>query len=220
MKKEDIRVLIFAALLVLFESVVYFLCKLSPLKLTVLGSSFDDKLPFIPFFACFYYLWYVYLFLIPLILNRVNKKYFFKYASTTVICILLGALIFILYPTTINRGVELNNYKSIFTYIVKFIYMTDNPNLCCLPSMHCALSFIFIYSTFKAKELKGSYKILIAITSLAIIASTLFIKQHVIWDVIAAFIVVTISIIIDKFVNLDKFIEKIFEKIKIGNKIN
>ena len=51
MKKEDIRVLIFAALLVLFESVVYFLCKLSPLKLTVLGSSFDDKLPF---FMSFY----------------------------------------------------------------------------------------------------------------------------------------------------------------------
>jgi len=230
MKKEDLKALVFALLLVLFESIVYFLCKFSPISVNILTSEFDAKLPLIPFFACFYYLWYIYLFLIPFILNRIDKKQFFKYASITVICILIGALIFIFFPTTFDRGVDLNNYKSIFTYLVKFIYFTDTPNLCCLPSMRCALSFIFIYISLKTKDLKWYYKLLITITSLGIVASTLLIKQHVIWDVFAAILVVIISILIDKYTNIgniienklkfvEKLIEKIFVKTKLDNKL-
>ena len=187
------------------------MCKLSPLKATVLSSTFDDNLPFIPFFSCFYYLWYLYLLIIPFILNRINKKYFLKYASITTISILMGALVFIFFPTTINRGINLNDYEpSIFIYIVKFIYFSDTPNLCCLPSMHCALSFVFIFSTIYAKEMKWYNKIIITITSLLIVASTLFIKQHVIWDAYAALGLVIIAILIDKYTNVGKFIEKRF----------
>ena len=231
MKKEDIKVLIFAVLLILFESVVFFGCKLSPIKHTVLSSNFDDNLPFVPFFACFYYLWYIYLLLIPFILNRLNKKSFFRYSSLTIICVIMGAIVFVLFPTTINREVNINEYHSIFAYLVRFIYFTDTPNLCCLPSMHCALSFIFIYTSLKTKEMKWYYKVLITLTSLGIVASTLFIKQHVIWDVFAAIVVVTICILIDKYTNIGNYIgkrfnyvskiisEKIF-KTKLGNKIN
>ena len=214
MKKEDVKAIIFALLLILFESGVYFLCKLSPIEPTILTSSFDEKLPFVPFFACFYYLWYIYLLLIPFVLNRIGKKYFLKYASITIICVLIGALVFIFFPTTINRGIDLNNYKSIFTYVVKFIYFTDTPNLCCLPSMHCAMSFIFIYMAFKAKEMKWYYKVSIIITSLGIVASTLFIKQHVIWDVYAAIVLSIISILIARCANINQFIDKKISKIE------
>lgn len=211
MKKEYIKVLIFALALIAFESAIYMLCKLSPLKITVLSSTFDDKLPFIPIFSIFYYLWYIYLFFIPLILYHFNKEHLFKYASITIFSIIIGGIIFVLFPTTINRGVNLDNYKSIFTYLVRFIYFTDTPNYCCLPSMHCALSFIAIYMILKVKDLKLPYKLLIIIGAFGIIASTLFIKQHVIWDVIAALVLVVVSIIIDRFTKFNKFIEKKYE---------
>lgn len=228
MKKSDVKAILLACLPILFESVVYFISKLSPLSVTVLSSEFDNNLPFIPFFACFYYLWFLFLLLIPFILNRYGKKYFLKYVSISFICVILGAIVFIFYPTTIDHGVNLDEYKSIFTYLVRFIYFTDSPNLCCLPSMHCALSFIFIYNSLRVKEMKWYYKVLITFASLGIVASTLFIKQHVIWDVYAAIVVVIISILIDRFTNVSKLvnkivdkaeglIDKLFEKTKLGN---
>lgn len=211
MKKEDLKALIFAGLLLAFETIAYFGCKFSPFKLTILTSSFDAKLPFIPAFSIFYYLWYVYLLLIPFVLYKVNKKRMFEYAKIVVISVLLASIIFIFFPTTIERGVNLIECHSIFEYIVKFIYFTDTPNLCCLPSMHCVLCFIFIYMSLKTKELKWYYKLFFVLTSLGIVASTLFIKQHVIWDVFAAIAVVTISVIISKFSKLDQVLEKYYE---------
>lgn len=214
MKKEYLKVIVFSIFLVLFESFVYFICKLSPIDVTVITSSFDQKLPLIPFFCLFYYLWYIYLFLIPFIMYKVNPNYFYKYASITIITVLVGAIIFILFPTTIERGVNINEVKSIFKYPLKFIYFTDTPNLCCLPSMHCALAYIFMYMALSTKELKIPYKIMITLSSLGIVLSTLFIKQHVIWDVLAAILLIIISLIIDKFTKIDKFVQKKFENFK------
>ncbi len=230
MKKEDVKALIFALIPIAFESIIYFLCKLSPLEVTVLSSEFDNNLPFIPFFACFYYLWFLFLLVIPFVLNRMDRKYFLKYVTLTVICIVIGGLIFIFYPTTIDHGVNLDEYKSIFTYLVRFIYFTDEPNLCCLPSMHCTLSFIFIYTSLRAKEMKWYYKLLITLSSFGIVASTLFIKQHVIWDVYAAVALFAVAVLIDKFTNIGKYVEnkvkkievlldKLIAKTKLGNKL-
>ena len=60
--------------------------------------------------------------------------------------------------------------------------------------------------------MKWYYKVLITFASFGIVASTLFIKQHVIWDVYAAVGVVLISILIDKYTNIGKFVEKVCDK--------
>ena len=210
MKKDDIKALIFAIGLVIFESIVYFLCKFSPFETTLLTSEFDNNLPFIPAFCLLYSLWFIYLILIPFILYKFDIKRFFKYISITIICIIIGGLVFFFYPTTIARNVDLSNTNIIFKLILKVIYFIDTPILCCLPSMHCVLCYIYIYTSLRAKNLKWYYKMLIVTTSLGIVASTLFIKQHIIDDAIAAIFVVIIAIIIDKFTNLDKFISKKF----------
>ena len=230
MKKEDFKALIIAFLLILLESGSYFLCKLSPIPRTLLTSSFDDKLPFVPFFVCFYFLWYLFLLIIPFVLYKHEKKYLVRYASIDIICVIIASLIFIFFPTLIIRNVDVNNYKTIFIYPVKFIYFTDTPDLCCLPSMHCAMSFIFMYTALKIKEMKWYYKALIIFASFGIIASTLLIKQHVIWDVYAAIAVVVLSILLDRYTKvgeyfrnkveeLDKYIDKKVSKTKLGSKL-
>ena len=55
------------------------------------------------------------------------------------------------------------------------------------------------------KEIKKEYKILITITSVLIMLSTVFIKQHVIVDVLGAFIIVPMYYIIrKKKINLEE----------------
>ena len=40
---------------------------------------------------------------------KFDKKELFKYASITIISILLGLVCFVIYPTTIERSVDLSN---------------------------------------------------------------------------------------------------------------
>ena len=230
MKKEDLKVIIIAILLILLESGSYFVCKLSPIPRTLLTSSFDDKLPLVPFFICFYFLWYLFLIIIPFVLYKHGKKYLVRYASLDIICVIIASLIFIFFPTIIIRNVDLSKYNSIFVYPIKFIYFTDTPDLCCLPSMHCAMSFIFIYTSLKTKEMKWYYKTMIVLSSLGIVASTLLVKQHVIWDVYAAIVVVAVTVLIERYTKigeyfrnkvekLDKYIDKKIGQTKFANRL-
>ncbi len=210
MKKEYIKVIIFIIGLIALESISYFLAKLSPIEATLLTSSFDSALPLVPFFVFFYYSWYILLFVVPLIFYLKDREKIFKYAATSVICIVISFLVFFFFPTTIVRpDIEVTNVS---TFLLNFIYFTDTPALNCLPSMHCALCYLFIYFSFKVKNVKWYYKVLIIIDSLLVVASTMFIKQHVIWDALAALALVAISIILNKKLKLHEKIAQKFNK--------
>lgn len=213
MKKENLKVLLFAGSLVLFESIIYFICKLSPIEVTVMRSAIDNKIPLVPAFVLFYFLWYIYLFVVPFILYKKNHKYLYKYAALTIMAVIIAGVIYMVFPTIVDRGVNIDESQSIFKYLVKFVYIADTPNLCCFPSLHCASSYIFMYMILTAKEIKKPYKILITLTSFGIVLSTLFIKQHVIWDALASVVLIIICLIINKYTKLDEFIEKKCERL-------
>ena len=86
----------------------------------------------------------------------------------------------------------------ISTWVVDIIYKVDTPVCNLFPSAHCAFSILFIISILDVKEVKKEYKILIIISSLLIILSTLFIKQHVVIDVLGALLIVPIYYILRK----------------------
>ena len=134
--------------------------------------------------------------------KKYNKKVFDRYIVTCLIYALFEGIIFILLPTTMTR--EPLVVDSISTWIINIIYKVDTPvNL--FPSAHCALAILFIISTLDVKEIKKEYKILITITSVLIMLSTVFIKQHVIVDVLGAFIIVPMYYIIrKKKINLEE----------------
>lgn len=214
MKKEDKKVLLMTISIILIETLSYFLTKFTPFKPNLLQSELDSKLPLVESFVIFYFLWYVYLLCLPYLLYKKDKSKFFKYAAITLISIILAAIIFIFYPTTIIRG-DLNLSNNIFGFLIKFIYFTDTPILNCLPSMHTVLSLIFIILISETKDIKISIKIALNISLLLIIASTLLIKQHVIVDIIAAIIIVILSIIINKIFKITEKIENLFIKIQL-----
>lgn len=179
--------------LTLSQVIIYFITKLFLNNEFVLNNLLDDQIPFVPYFIYFYISWYILLFLVPMIYMKYDKKTLKKYTYTNFISVLVCGIIFIIFPTTINRpNIEVT---SITTWLVNTIYYFDTPAVNCLPSIHSLICFIFILCNIKA-NIKTSYKCIIDILSVLIILSTLFIKQHVIYDVLSAFVVSSITYII------------------------
>ena len=141
-------------------------------------------------------MWYLFLILIPLLILKYNKKVFDKYIVVSIVYAILEGIIFILFPTTMNRQPLV--VTDISTWVVDIIYKVDTPVCNLFPSAHCAFSILFIISILDVKEVKKEYKILIIISSLLIILSTLFIKQHVVVDVLGALLIVPIYYILRK----------------------
>lgn len=180
----------------IFQSLIYFITKLFQNNPVYLNNAIDDRIPFIPSFVIFYVIWYLFLILIPLLILKYNKKVFDKYIVVSILYAILEGIIFILFPTTMNRQPLV--VTDISTWVVDIIYKVDTPVCNLFPSAHCAFSILFIISILDVKEVKKEYKILIIISSLLIILSTLFIKQHVVIDVLGALLIVPIYYILRK----------------------
>lgn len=180
----------------IFQTLIYFITKLFQNNPVYLNNAIDDRIPFIPSFVIFYVMWYLFLILIPLLILKYNKKVFDKYIVVSILYAILEGIIFILFPTTMNRQPLV--VTDISTWVVDIIYKVDTPVCNLFPSAHCAFSILFIISILDVKEVKKEYKILIIISSLLIILSTLFIKQHVVIDVLGALLIVPIYYILRK----------------------
>lgn len=178
---------------------------------TCLASSIDDKIPFLTVFIYPYISWYVMLAIIPMIMYIAKPQNMYKYAATCIISVLIAFVIFALFPTTVNRP-EVTG-TDITSCITRLIFNMDTPPLCCLPSMHCALCFMFILYTIDIKEIKPSIKLVITLWSIIVMMSTLYIKQHVIYDVILALPLVILSHIICVKFKLYTYIEVLHDKL-------
>lgn len=185
--KKNYKLFLTIAFLVIYQSLLYLISKLTPIKTTILTSTIDSRIPFIPYFIYFYILWYVMLFIVPYLLYKSDKEIFKKYFVSTFISITIAGLIYILFPTSIVRASI--NGSGITNFIVKFIYLIDTPIMNCFPSMHCIISFLFIFSVIGCRNLSNKYKWVISILSCLIVISTLLVKQHVVVDVISGFII-------------------------------
>lgn len=204
MKKN--KSIIYVIILVLTQCLSYFLSKISPLKPVLLSSSLDDKIPFIPIFVLFYVFWYLLLVFVPMMLYKKDNEKFKIYFVSVLICLFLSALTFIFYPTMINRpSFKVTNLS---TFILNIVYFFDTPAVNCMPSVHCLICFMFLYVSFRNKNIKFSLRLLLEIMSIIVILSTLFIKQHVLIDVFTAFILSFVVYMLVKSLKIYKLIFK------------
>ena len=87
---------------------------------------------------------------------------------------------FILFPTTIDRPV-IEGY-SFWAGLLRLIYQTDTPdNL--FPSIHCLVSWFSYIGVRGRKDIPLWYQNLSLVMALAVFASTLTTRQHVIVDI-------------------------------------
>ncbi len=156
---------------------------------TIIHTPIDDMIPFCEVFIVPYLLWFGYMAVVVGYLFLKDKEEYFKCCSF----LFIGMTVFLVISTMSPNGqllrpmiMERNN---IFTELVQNLYLTDTPtNL--WPSIHCFNSIGCHIAVTKSEKLRGNAFIRRGsfILCVLIILSTMFIKQHSVFDVVTAFL--------------------------------
>ena len=155
----------------------------------VIHLVIDDYIPFIEYFIVPYMLWFLYV--------AAGVAYFFfrNKAEYYKLCIFLmtGMTVFLVISTIYPNGTYLRpvvfERDNIFVDAVKWLYSTDTPtNL--FPSIHVYNSLGAHFAVMNNETLSGKKWVRRGslILCVSIILSTMFIKQHSMFDVLMAFI--------------------------------
>lgn len=166
---------------------VYFVSQYIIKDYHLIGGVLDQKIPFVIEFILVYSIWYPLVIFTLFLLYKYSPDKYKKTRKIVIASLIIAYICFFVYPTTIVRP-EVNSFNDLFSFMAYVSFKADNP-VNCFPSCHCLLSFIMIYALYKEKAINKYLRVTLIVLFLMIIASTLLVKQHVIVDVVGAFIV-------------------------------
>jgi len=154
----------------------------------LVNTSLEDRIPFVPQFVYLYIFGYLMLLLFPLFFVR-NKADFYLLTKGILFIIVSSGIVFCVFPTTTLRPSF--TVSSFTLQIVNTLYELDPPNNC-FPSLHVALT-AYIAIILHRLDYWKNYPLII---SGAVCASTLFIKEHALIDIIGGLIYASLTIAI------------------------
>lgn len=169
---------------------------------TIIHMKIDDAIPFCEVFVIPYFIWFAYVSVVVLYCFFMNKQEYIK----TCVFLFTGMTIFLIVSTLLPNGHHLRPIEmprdNIFTRLIAHLYNTDTPtNL--WPSIHVYNSIgahLAVVHCLKDKRSEGNallqtihkfggkLRIVSLIICVSIIFSTVFIKQHSMFDVLTAFV--------------------------------
>ncbi len=148
----------------------------------------DDYIPFNELFIIPYYLWFLYISVTVLYFFFTNKEDFYKCISFLFIGMTICLIIYTIWPNGQNLRPDLSQIPrdNIFIRMVGRLYATDTSTNVC-PSIHVFNSIGATIAIHKSQALK-KYKWIqwsSVILMILICLSTMFLKQHSAFDVLA-----------------------------------
>lgn len=159
----------------------------------VIHMAADDYIPFCEAFVVPYFLWFIYVAAVVLYFLFQNKTDYYK----TCTFLFTGMTVFLIISTLWPNGHHLRPLvmprDNVFTHLVKLLYNVDTAtNL--WPSIHVYNSLGAHFAIIRSKEFENKKGIRIGSFLLAasIILSTMFLKQHSVFDVLTAFVMAAI----------------------------
>lgn len=163
----------------------------------IIHMKADDIIPFCEVFVIPYLLWFVYVSAVVLYLFFKHKQDYYRVCTY----LFTGMTVFLLISTLWPNGHHLRPHvmprENIFTALVSFLYQSDTPtNL--WPSIHVFNSIAAHIAIVKNHKLCKNRIVHIGslLLSISIVLSTVFIKQHSLFDMITAFIMAAILYLI------------------------
>ena len=159
---------------------------------SVIHTAIDDMIPFNEIFVIPYYMWFLYVsltllfFLFSLDVEDYYKNFIFLATGMTVFLVIstLFPNMHMLRPAVMPRD-------NVFTGLVQIIYSHDtSTNL--WPSIHVYNSVGTMIAVHHSRRFNKLGRIVSDFIGVSIILSTMFIKQHSVYDVITAFIMAII----------------------------
>ena len=172
--------------------VSFMLMEQSDVKIHIIHSLADDKIPFCPYFIIPYVLWYFFLIgtVIYFAVSCPSKKEYYQYLGTLGVGMTLFLLISYVYPNGQQLRPDLSNAgNGVFISVVRFLYKIDTPTNI-FPSMHvfnATASCVALYQNERCRKNK-IFTVSQLILGVSIVLSTMFLKQHSVADVMTALI--------------------------------
>jgi len=155
----------------------------------VIHVPLDDYIPFCEIFIIPYYLWFAYVAVALLLVLFTDKTEYYKSCAF----LFTGMTVFLIISTLWPNGQHLRPFTmprdNIFTQMVAGLYLTDTPtNL--WPSIHVYNSLGAHLAIRNCSMLKNHRGIHFAsfVLAVSIILSTVFLKQHSVFDMLTAFV--------------------------------
>ena len=160
----------------------------------------DRYIPFNEYFVVFYFSWFVFMFLsfgFFTAINRDVQEYnrFLLYLFTGMTIFLILSAV---YPNGLNIRPDVLPNNNIFSRMVATLYRTDTPTNV-FPSIHVynSLSAALAVNNCKALRKYRGLRIGTFVLAFLIILSTMFLKQHSVYDVAGG---IFMSIIFDRLI--------------------
>lgn len=148
----------------------------------------DDYIPFCELFVIPYYLWFIYIFATVAYFFLTSKEDFYKCTAFLFIGMTICLIIYTIWPNGQNLRPDLSQIPrdNIFIRIVGKLYATDTSTNVC-PSIHVFNSIGAHIAIHRSKALKKHKWIQWSsfILMILICLSTMFLKQHSAFDVLA-----------------------------------
>ncbi len=155
---------------------------------SVIHTAIDDMIPFNELFVIPYYMWFAYVSLALLFfLFSFDVEDYYKYFIFLATGMTVFLVISTLFPNMHYLRPAVMPRDNVFSHLVTVIYSHDTAtNL--WPSIHVYNSIGTMIAVHHSRRFGRVGKIISDIIGTSIILSTLFIKQHSVYDVITAFI--------------------------------
>jgi len=200
--------------LMLLQAILYWSVKLFQIDYHYINATIDSKIPFIPQFVFIYDLFYPAVLLTMYYIFCKDRKNYYKGVIAGIIGYLVCDIIFICYPTIMNRPIVDYSTLDWFTGLVlKITYAADSPALNCCPSIHCLFCYQAIFSLCVSKKVKWKVKIPVSLFLFLIVLTTMLVKQHYFYDAVLAFIIfVIMNVIVYKLKLYPRFTNKLKKK--------
>lgn len=194
--------------MMLFHLVLYFGSQYLEGEPHTVGGALDRRIPFRPGWIYIYCSWFVLLFGVPLLLFIVSPELCIKYILAHSIDQLLSNAIYLIYPTTFERPEPPK--AGLTGFVMRAVYGANHRFLNCAPSVHCSVSFLFAFAALAAPMLPLWLRLLIVVWSLAIVLSTMFVKQHMVIDAVTALPTAVVCWLLAGLVNVSSLAARFF----------
>jgi len=175
----------------------YFYCeKVVTRPKYVMFSRIDSYIPFVKEFVIPYLLWFVYMAVALVYLGLVSKEDYYRLCAFMFGGMSVCYTIYLIFPNGQYLRPEIVG-KDIFSRMIQHIYATDTPTNVA-PSIHVFNSIAVHIALSKCKAVQKTQwiKPLSFILMLLISASTVFIKQHSIEDVLWAIVLAALFYVV------------------------
>lgn len=167
--------------------IIYQVLNTHPGNAVILTTKVDSVIPFLPIFIVPYILWYGFIFGYLVYYCFKDKQVYLQTLTIIVVGELICFLIYFFFQTTVPRPTITGD--GLLFDLVKLIYNNDQP-FNCFPSIHVLTTFAIMLGSMHIENKHLFHTIFIPLLGTLIIISTLFVKQHVIFDMIGSMFLV------------------------------